>query len=124
MGCFGPKCVYVLYTSGRVESRLYVGTFSTLVKAIERALIMKWRERTWIEEVTLNVSDEEPVTVWEKPPEPMGLPEARRMWGDAMNLEQLQEWLEVKNSIRPELHDPRIPKGATVEVGKAVYDPR
>ena len=124
MACFGPRCVYVLYTSGCVESRLYVGTFSSLVRGIEHALIMKWRERTWIEEAVLNAPGENPVTVWEKPPEPMGLPEARRVWGDAMNLEQLKEWLEVKNKVDASSCDQVIPKGATVEIdsetGKAV----
>lgn len=124
MACFGPRCVYSLYTAGSVESRLYVGTFSTLVRAIEHALIMKWRERTWIEEVVLNAPNEEPVTVWEKPPAPMGLPEARRVWGDAMNLDELKDWLELKNKVDPSSCDPTIPKGATVEVdpetGKAV----
>ena len=120
MVCFGPKCVYVLYTSGRVESRLYVGTFSTLVRGIEHALIMKWCERTWIEEAVLNEPGEDPVTVWEKPPEPTGLPEARR----AMNLDQLKDWLEVKNKVDASSCDQVIPKGATVEIdsetGKAV----
>lgn len=124
MRCCGPRRVYVLYTSGRSGARLYVGTFSSMERAIERALFMKWRERTWVEEVTLNVADEDPVTVWEKPPEPMGLPEARRIWGDAMNLEELKEWIEVNNSRRPEMDDPSIPKGATVEIdsktGKAI----
>lgn len=124
MRCCGPRCIYVLYTSGQTGSRLYVGTFSTMERAIERALIMKWKERTWVEEVALDVTDEEPVTVWEKPPEPMGLPEARRMWGGAMNLDELKEWIEVKNKIDHNSCDPTIPMGATVEIdpktGKAI----
>ena len=96
MACFGPRCVYVLYTSGRIESRLYVGTFSTLVRGIEHALIMKWCERTWIEEAVLNQPGEDPVTVWEKPPEPM-------------NLDQLKDWLKVD----PGSHCPTIPEDAS-----------
>lgn len=116
MACFGPKCVYSLYTSGTTESRLHVGTFSSLLRGIEHALIMKWRERTWIEEVVLNSTSDDPVTVWEKPPGPMGPPEARRGWGPAMNLDELKDWLELKNKNYPSSCDPTIPKGATVEI--------
>lgn len=124
MACFGPKCVYSLYTMGSTESRLYVGTFSTLGKAIEHALIMKWPAHTWIEELILNAPSTDPVTAWEKPPMPMGVDEARRIWGDAMNLDELKDWLEMKNKRNPELDGPAIPNGATAELdpetGKAV----
>ena len=53
----------------------------------------------------------------------MNLDEAKKIWGDAMTDEELKKWLEMKNKRRPELDDPRIPKGATVEIGKAVYRP-
>ena len=53
----------------------------------------------------------------------MNLDEAKKIWGDAMTDEELKKWLEMKNKLRPELDDPRIPKGATVEIGKAVYHP-
>jgi len=119
MECFGPKCVYSLYTTGSAESRLYVGTFSTLGKAIEHALIMKWPAHTWIEELILNAPNTDPVTAWEKPPMPMGVDEARRIWGDAMNLEELKDWLELKNKVDPSSCDPTIPKGATVEIDSA-----
>ena len=51
----------------------------------------------------------------------MNLDEAKKIWGDAMTDEELKKWLELKNSIDPNSCDPRIPKGATVEIGKAVY---
>jgi len=46
----------------------------------------------------------------------MNLDEAKKIWGDAMPDEDLKKWLELRNKIRPELHDPKIPKGATVEI--------
>jgi DNA helicase TIP49 (TBP-interacting protein) len=46
----------------------------------------------------------------------MNLDEAKKIWGDAMPDEDLKKWLELKNKIRPELHDPKIPRGATVEI--------
>ena len=46
----------------------------------------------------------------------MNLDEAKKIWGDAMTDEELKKWLEMKNKRRPELDDPRIPKGATVEI--------
>ena len=54
----------------------------------------------------------------------MNLDEAKKIWGDWMTEEELKDWLELKNKRRPELDDPKIPKGATVEIdpetGKAV----
>ena len=54
----------------------------------------------------------------------MNLDEAKRIWRDAMSDHDLKEWLELKNKIRPELDDPTIPEGATIEndakTGKAV----
>jgi hypothetical protein len=54
----------------------------------------------------------------------MNFAEAKKIWGDAMSDADLQKWLEFKNKRRPELDDPKIPKGATVEIdentGKAV----
>ena len=53
----------------------------------------------------------------------MNLGEARKIWGDAMSVEDLKKWLELKNKIRPDLHGD-VPKGATIEIdaktGKAV----
>ena len=46
---------------------------------------------------------------------PMTFAEAKRIWGDAMSDEDLKEWLEMKNKIKPELHGD-VPKGATVEI--------
>jgi DNA helicase TIP49 (TBP-interacting protein) len=46
----------------------------------------------------------------------MNLDEAKKIWGDAMSDEDLEKWLELRNKIRPELHDPKIPKGATIEI--------
>jgi hypothetical protein len=54
----------------------------------------------------------------------MNLDEAKKIWGDAMPDEDLKKWLELRNKIKPELHDPKIPKGSTIEIdpktGKAV----
>jgi hypothetical protein len=51
------------------------------------------------------------------------LTEAKRIWGDAMTDDELKEWLDLKNKIKPELHG-AVPKGATIEIdaetGKAV----
>ena len=46
----------------------------------------------------------------------MNLDEAKKIWGDAMSDEDLKKWLELRNKISPDLHDPKIPKGATVEI--------
>ena len=46
----------------------------------------------------------------------MDFDEAKKIWGDMMTDEELKKWLELRNKIRPELHDPKIPKGATVEI--------
>ena len=46
----------------------------------------------------------------------MNLDQAKKIWGDAMSDEDLKKWLELRNKIRPDLHDPKIPKGATVEI--------
>ena len=46
----------------------------------------------------------------------MNLTEAREMWGSMMNDQELNEWLELRNKIRPETHDPTIPMGATIEI--------
>jgi len=46
----------------------------------------------------------------------MNLDEARKIWGDAMTDEELKEWLELKNKRNPELDDPTIPEGATIEI--------
>jgi hypothetical protein len=50
--------------------------------------------------------------------------EAKKIWGDAMSDEDLKKWLELKNKRNPELDDPTIPEGATIEIdaktGKAV----
>lgn len=46
----------------------------------------------------------------------MNLDEARKIWGGAIPDEELKKWLELRNKIRPEFHDPKIPKGATVEI--------
>lgn len=46
----------------------------------------------------------------------MNLDEAKKIWGDWMPDEDLKKWLELKNKMKPELHDPKIPKGATVEI--------
>jgi hypothetical protein len=46
----------------------------------------------------------------------MNLDEAKKIWGDAMPDEDLKKWLELKNKRNPELDDPTIPKGATVEI--------
>jgi hypothetical protein len=43
----------------------------------------------------------------------MNLEEARKMWGYTMPDDILKKWLELRNKI---VHDPSIPKGATVEV--------
>lgn len=53
----------------------------------------------------------------------MNLDEDRKIWGDAMSDEDLKKWLELRNKISPDLHDPKIPKGATIEIdetGKVV----
>ena len=46
----------------------------------------------------------------------MNLDEAKKIWGDRMSDKDIKEWLEIKNKIKPEFHDPKIPKGATVEI--------
>lgn len=46
----------------------------------------------------------------------MNMDEARKMWSGMMNDEELTEWLKLRNKIRPEEHDPKIPKGATIEL--------
>ena len=40
--------------------------------------------------------------------------EARKVWGDALNDQELKEWVEKRNQIKPGMDDPSIPKGATV----------
>ena len=44
------------------------------------------------------------------------LAEAKRIWGDAMSDEELKNWVELQKKIKPELHDPSIPKGATIVI--------
>ena len=46
----------------------------------------------------------------------MNLTKAREIWGSMMNDEEIKEWLELRNKIRPEDHDPKIPKGATIVI--------
>ena len=46
----------------------------------------------------------------------MNLDEAKQIWKDAMSDADLKKWVELKNKIRPDLHDPKIPKGATIEI--------
>lgn len=46
----------------------------------------------------------------------MNLAEARKIWSWMMNDEELTEWLELRNKVRPEDHDPKIPVGATIEL--------
>ena len=46
----------------------------------------------------------------------MDLDQAKKIWGDAMPADDLKKWLELKNKVNPDIDDPRIPKGATVEV--------
>jgi hypothetical protein len=46
----------------------------------------------------------------------MNFDEAKKIWGDAMPDEDLKKWFELKNKRNPELDDPTIPKGATVEI--------
>jgi hypothetical protein len=54
----------------------------------------------------------------------MNLDEAKKIWGDWIPEEYIKKWLELRNKINPDLHDPKIPKGATIEIdsntGKAV----
>ena len=45
----------------------------------------------------------------------MNLDEAKRIWGDAMDDQDLKEWLELRNKIDPDLHGD-VPKGATIEI--------
>jgi hypothetical protein len=56
----------------------------------------------------------------------MNIDEARKIWGDFMNEEDLKKWLELKNKIQPDLHG-EVPKGATIEIdektGKVVPRP-
>jgi hypothetical protein len=40
--------------------------------------------------------------------------EARKIWGDAMNDQELKKWVEMKNAFKPGMDDPSIPKGATI----------
>jgi len=44
----------------------------------------------------------------------MNRDEARKIWADAMSDEDLLKWIELRNKRKPELDDPKIPKGATV----------
>jgi len=57
----------------------------------------------------------------------MTMEEARKCWGYMMNDDELKDWLELKNKIKPKDHDPNIPKGATIEIdsntGKHVPKP-
>ena len=46
----------------------------------------------------------------------MNLTEARKIWRGMMNDEEIKEWLELRNKIRPEEHDLTIPKGATIVI--------
>lgn len=46
----------------------------------------------------------------------MNLDQAKKIWGDWMTEEELKEWLELKNKVDPSSCDPKIPKGATVEI--------
>jgi hypothetical protein len=46
----------------------------------------------------------------------MNMADARKIWGSMMNDEELKEWLDLKNKIKPEEHDSNIPKGATIEI--------
>jgi hypothetical protein len=45
--------------------------------------------------------------------------DAKKIWGDWMPADDAKKWLELKNKRRPELDDPTIPKGATVEIDSA-----
>jgi hypothetical protein len=49
----------------------------------------------------------------------MNFDEAKRIWGVSVTDEDLKKWLELRNKIKPELHGD-VPKGATIETGKAV----
>jgi hypothetical protein len=46
----------------------------------------------------------------------MNMNDTREIWGAMMSDEEFKEWLELKNKIKPEEHDPTIPKGATIEL--------
>jgi hypothetical protein len=52
----------------------------------------------------------------------MNMNDAREIWGTMMSDEELKEWLELKNKIKPEEHDQTIPKGATIELDPAVVN--
>jgi len=123
MGCFGLRRVYTLHTKGSDENSVYVGTFSTLENAIHYALQMSWSGAKWVTECVIDDPAKPEVRIWEKA-EGMTFAQAQRVWGDAMNAEQLREWLDVKNKVEPGEHDPTIPKGATIEIdsntGKAI----
>jgi len=44
----------------------------------------------------------------------MNLNDARKIWGEMMDDEQLEEWVELTNKIKTDEHDTKIPKGATI----------
>ena len=46
----------------------------------------------------------------------MNFEQAKKIWGDWMPDEDLKKWVELKNKRNPELDDPVIPKGATIEI--------
>jgi hypothetical protein len=114
--------VYTLHTKGSDENSVYVSTFSTLENAIHHAFQMTWPGAKWVTECILDDPDQPELRIWEKT-EGMTFVQAQRIWGDAMNAEELKEWLELTNERKPELDDPNIPKGATIEIGKAVHRP-
>lgn len=54
----------------------------------------------------------------------MDTEQARKIWGPDTPQDVLEEWVRMVNKRRKAFDDPRIPKGATVEIdpdtGKAV----
>ena len=57
--------VYQLFTIGWKSDDIFIGTFSTLAAATERAEQMRLRRRTWVELDELDDPVEGPNIVWE-----------------------------------------------------------
>ena len=53
----------------------------------------------------------------------MNLEEARAIWNGMLTDEELEEWLALKNKVRPEDHEPSIPKGCTVVIDSETGQP-
>jgi hypothetical protein len=64
MGLTKSKPIYHLFTIGHSENEIFIGSFSTLEKAIGRAQAMCLHRHTWVDLDQVDTPVEEQNTVW------------------------------------------------------------